>query len=242
MRKRRKPRVVWLPSTNANSLGAAGTSNYQHIVVNTNGNIGDFGVAEVPVVIDAEGQDPLSTAETTLADIYDSGYRLRRIVGKVFAHYHQSADPNPPSVVLTCSLIVRRSDPETGTSLALLTGNGELLSPGEIRNINDPWIWRRSWILTNALSQSISGATTFGQAGNANNFGVRVGSALDGPHIDQKTARVVGPEERLFFNASLTCLEDGTDPEVQARVDILTDFRVLASMKTSLGNRNNASR
>lgn len=239
--RRRKPRVVWLPSTNANSLDAARTNNYQIFSVDASGIAGDFATAEIPVVIDAEGQDPLGATATSLADIYDSGYRLRRIVGKIFALAQQRAEDTPPAVIVTAALIVRKVNPVSGQSLASLTLDAELMSPGQIRNINDPWIWRRSWILTNVLATGAA-LSRFGSIPTQSNYGARYGSVADGPHIDQKTARSVGPEERLFLNVSSTVLDAGGDPQLTLPVTILTDLRVLGSLKTSVGNRNNASR
>lgn len=239
--RKRKTRVVWLPSTNANSVDASRTNNYQTFSVDASGIAGDFAVAEIPVVIDGEGQDPLGATATSLADIYDSGYRLRRIVGKIFCAAQQIAESTPRSVIVTAAFIIRKIDPELGLSLVQRTSDGELMSPGQIRNINDPWIWRRSWVLTNALATGAS-LGAFSSVPTQSNFGARYGSNADGPHVDQKTARTVGAEERLFLNVSSTVIDAGGDAQITLPVRVLTDLRVLGTLRSSVGNRNNASR
>jgi len=235
----RKPRVVWFPPTNANSIspggGVPGTNGYQVFTVNAGGGApGDFGVAEIPLVIDGQS-DPLDAAGVnTLSDIENSGYRLRRIVGKIWVGATQRANDGPSNAVVTAGIIVRRTNEITGVSLAFETTVPELLSPGEIRNYGDPWVWRRSWLLFNAQNQS----TQFPFNSLTNEFF----SAVDGPHVDQKTARIVSSEERLFLTVSATALNVDQDPQDTMEIQCVTDLRVLGSMRTSSGNRRNASR
>lgn len=243
--RRKSPKVVWFPQTNANSVGAAFgnlTSSYQQFIVGNAGDPGDLSTGEIPLTIDAQGQDPIGTEDVSLSDMFDSGYRLRRIVGKIWVAARQVANDGPVSCVCTAGIIVRRVDPVTGISLALTTGDAEQLAPGEIRNASDPWVWRRSWQLNNVVGNANVTGGFFAATGNICNYGNRSGSAVDGPHVDQKTARVVGPEERLFLTVSTTLLTSGLDAQSTIDVVILTDLRILASMRTSVGNRRNASR
>lgn len=243
--RRKSPKVVWLPQTNANSVGSPTnvTSSLQTFVLGVAGSAvspGVFSVGEIPLTIDAEGQDPIGVGDVSLSDMFNSGYRLRRIVGKIFATVDQTNSDGPSAVVFTAGIIVRRVDPSTGISLALTAGIAENIAPSEIRNAADPWVWRRSWLLVNVLATNP--ALGFVAAGNISNYGNRSGSALDGPHVDQKTARIVGPEERLFLSVSATTLDLATDEQDLLNIHIVTDLRCLASMRTSVGNRRNASR
>lgn len=243
--RRKSPKVVWLPQTNANSVGFSFGqigSSYQQFIVAASGDPGDFAVGEIPLTIDAEGQDPIGAASVTLADMFDSGYRLRRIVGKIFVLAIPSGGGSgPASVVVTAGIIVRRVDPTTGVSTAFLTGDAEQLAPGQIRNAPDPWIWRRSWQI-NDISTITAAGSAFAATGITKNYGNQAGSAVDGPHVDQKTARIVGAEERLFLTVNVTLLTSGADAQSATSIAILTDLRLLASMRTSVGNRRNASR
>lgn len=235
--RRGKPRVVWLPNTNANSVGAVPTSTVQSFVVEPSGILGDFAVAEIPVTIDSD-QDPIGAADVSLADIFSSGYRLRRLVGKLFISCTQLAEDNAPVILVTAGFIIRRAD-NTGTSLALQVGNAQNLSPGDIENSSDPWIWRRAWLVRNNLATS---APLLWVNTPSNNYSPGYGSAVDGPHVDVKTGRIVSQEERLFLDVSAMIIVAGGDPQITTQIRVLSDVRALASMRTSIGNRRNASR
>lgn len=247
---RRAPRVVWLPPTTENSVGqpAAGLEvTWKRFVIDITGPIGTTSTGEVPVVID--GADQANNAFASISDLYNSTYRLRRIVGKIFF----SARPNglesvasPRVLGVTAGFIIRSINPASGQSLAGLTLDQSATSPALITNSNDPWIWRRSWII-GRLAELDSPQTTdaFPSLPNTN-FGNNGASAVDSGHFDQKTARIVGPEERLFLDVSVTILtqdaEGALHPDSVTFVDCVYEARVLASIKSGSGNRRNASR
>lgn len=236
--RRKSPRVVWLPQTNANSIEPANDSAYQIFSVDLApaSAAGDFSVGEIPLTIDSQ-EDPLDPG-TSLSDIYNSGYRLRRIVGKIWVRYLSAPDEDtkPGFIIVTAGIIIRRADEVSGQSYAFATGAANLLSPSLIENAGDPWVWRRSWILHRTADQLIGGSIL----PTTNYYGNSGGNA-DGPHVDQKTARLVGPEERCFLDVSVTTpVAFMANESVQVRV--VTDLRLLASLKTTTGNRRNASR
>lgn len=242
MRRRTKPRVVWLPNTNANSIGN-GSQVYQAATVTFGPATGDTGSIELPIVIDGE-PDPLGAGQT-LSDVENSGYRLRRIVGKIWVIGGQASfdGAGPPAYIVTAGFMVRRTNPTTGASLAVLADNGPpfpSIDPGQIENIGDPWIWRRSWLLGDNSSSAANPASPL----PTRNFGDDYGGGIsEGPHVDQKTARIVSSEERLFLDVTATTLIDGQlAPPSLGALFVATDIRVLASMRTSTGNRRNASR
>lgn len=246
---RRSPRVVWLPPTTQNAVGqqpAGEESAWKRFIIEIGPGavVGSTVVGEVPIVID--GTDDPTNAFASISDLYNSSYRLRRIVGKIFfSARDQSNEPgqdNGPRVLgITAGFIVRRSDPN-GQSFAGLTGLGREFNPSLIANSNDPWIWRRSWII-GRISPAVTPDDAFPVLPNTN-FGTAGASALDSGHIDQKTARIVGPEERLFLDVSVTMLANDGAPlnDGITFVDVVTELRVLASIKSGSGNRRNASR
>lgn len=238
-RRTRGPKVAWLPNTNASSIDSNTTNESVYSIVqhDIGGDIGAHVNSQHGVVIDGEGLDPLA-AGVTLADVEESGYRLRRIVGKLWCCYRQVALDTPVSVICTAGFIVLRVDPQTGLPAGAST---EFYYAGSIRQTADPWIWRRSWILTNTLATQAAPRTwTSARIPSASNL--QLGGVLDGPHIDQKTARLVGPEERLFLVLNTTVLEDGFDEQITGAVQWVWDLRVLGSMRSTMGNRRNASR
>lgn len=246
--KKRSPRVVWLPPTDRNSLDPGNLNGLQNFIIDFVGTnettIGASVNAEIPLVIDGEDDDPIGAV--TLSDIENSSYRLRRIVGKIFVFSRPQAQQGgtafgAPLHVVTGGLIVRKIDVASGDSLALQVNQ---VSPTAIRNWADPWIWRRSWMVRNVTGVT-GGVTTLDlDSLSGSNFGgAAAGGIADGPHIDQKTARLVGNEERLFlsFTASVVVPRElgGNDG---TQIQVLTDLRVLGSMRTGMGNRRNATR
>lgn len=250
MRRRTRPRVVWLPQTSRNVIGD-GTTVF-NIVVQTGvaGSTGGSITTEIPLVLDNQ-QTAVSATDSSLADIESSGYRLRRIVGKVWCQLSQT-DPvdevdTVSNVICTAGFMVRKATATTGDSYAASVGPAEV-DPALIQNTGDPWIWRRSWILGN------NGAlTVLGGVGPTNlqklqdfpqqNWGSYGGGIAEGPHVDQKTARKVGPEERLFLDLTTTILgEPAGPPGSPLAVAWFTDLRVLGSLQTSSGNRGNSTR
>lgn len=236
--RRAKPRVVWLPPNDDFCIDNVTSQSGVKVFSVDVSPAAPFAVGEIPVVVDAEPDTQAVT--TSLADIASSAYRLRRIVGKIWVRMGQVDDSNIQFAIVTAGLIVRRVDPVTGTSLVAGHPNGaELSSPNELENYSDPWIWRRSWLVGNNVAPGAA-ASTFPPFPETNEFF----SGLDGPHVDQKTARIVGPEERLFLNVGVRSNKTGevSVDEIPTGTLVIVDLRVLGSMRSSSGNRRNASR
>lgn len=255
MRRRSKPRVVWLPQTNANSIGTGETVFQLGVIGPLGGATGSTQTLEIPLVLD-NTPSPIGITDSSLSDIENSGYRLRRIVGKFWCECAQTAPglvaavTSPASYIVTAGIIVRRTDENTGLSYAstVSTFVSDKISPALIENTGDPWVWRRSWTLGNnnaaqLLEDNPAGVASSRQHFPTNNFYELAGGIADGPHIDQKTARVVSSEERLFLDVTATVLGESGDPgESPGTIAFWTDFRVLGSLRTNSGNRRNASR
>lgn len=243
-RNRRRPKVVWLPPDATNRIGFPTATNGREPGAFTFG-LDTFGVsgAHSTFVQAVTADSPSSSFQTgglavdTLADIYSSGYRLRRIVGKCFVGLNQSAqaDAGPIDILVTCGFIVLRVD-ATGNPLALANAENQY-APSIIDSWSDPWIWRRSWLLTNFVNAAAIGLPTYGE-NNVSGYG----SVQDGPHIDQKTARTIGNEERLFFVADAMVRTQGADNAQAITTHFTVDVRFVASLRQMAGNRRNASR
>jgi len=248
MARRRAPRVVWLPQDPFHSVNAAGLGDatvMRLTIGHSSTGAGDTTTVVSPVVRDTS-PNPLG-ANNTLADIEQSGYRLRRIVGKYWCTCDQISDPAGASAfVVTLGFIVLRTQDQTGVPLNPTASDYSTVT---ILNTQDPWIFRRSWFMRQlGAAPAANFSVPFNQAnapgisaGVASNMGI--GGNSDGPHIDQKTARLIGPEERLFMVHSVTNVDLPTNPQAGPTLfDLVWDLRVLASMRTQVGNRRNASR
>lgn len=242
MAKRRAPRVVWLPPDRFNGIGSTpgsgatvGTqTGVKRLITTVPAGAGSAHTEVIPMVQD-------STTETnrivqgSLADYEQSAYRLRRIVGKFFCAVHPN-DSNGASteVVVTAGIIVLRVHDVAGATVPI-NATVEEYSTQMLQNWADPWIWRRTWVLGNSAGELAAGFPFYSETNTSGS-----GSAVDGPHIDAKTARIVGPEERLFL--VVTGQSVNGDPQINMQLDYIFEMRCLASMRSSQGNRRNASR
>lgn len=230
--RRKSPRVVWLPPNDGFTPNPNPTLGINSFALDIS-MAAPTVTGEIPIVIDSD-DDPLSPT-TSLSDMESSGYRLRRIVGKIWVLGDpDDEESNIDAIAICAGIMVRRTDPTSGASLA--SGNSSLTNPAEINNASDPWIWRRSWLIAGQNGGPFDGLlphTNFGQEGS---------SALDGPHVDQKTARIVSSEERVFLDVSANVIFGAGQGEIINSTRIISEFRILASMRTSSGNRRNASR
>lgn len=242
-KRSRKQSVVWLPTSLTDRLGAApnpatlGTDSNIGIVLMAAipGALGSAETTAVPVVNDIPVNPTVAGA--TLSDYEGSAYRLRRIVGKIFCNIEQGTTQITAATAVnflaTAGFMVKKVD-DAGVPIDLN------FDPCNLDNTRDPWIWRRSWTLTNLPGAIANGPgdsfLTYGRADNSVCSGT-----FDGPHVDAKTARIVSDEERLFLCLNMTAL-DGSDAQVNCRGTWITDFRVLVSMRKQSGNRRNASR
>lgn len=238
---RRRPKVVWLPPDRFNGVGqtpgSGATSGLQNgikrALTTIPGGAGSSHTVLFPVVQDNQIDISMLTSGT-LSDYEQSAYRLRRIVGKIHVGITQGAfEGLTTEVIVTAGLIVLRVHQVAAESVPL-NATTEEYSTQMLQNWADPWIWRRTWVLGN-IPQEAANAFPFYPETNAT-----AGSALDGPHVDAKTARIIGPEERLFLVITGTSVNG--DPQITSQMNIIWDLRALASMRSSSGNRRNASR
>lgn len=210
---------------------------YGSLIINgTIPTIGDYVTAFSPLVSDIPSPafQGSGVAIDSLADIYSSGYRLRRIVGKIWVDAQQPPDAagDCPEVVVTAGIIVTRT---LNDGQPLRVGSLNDYSPGVINNWADPWVFRRSWKIS-VLSEAIAIAAPIWPENNG-----QYGSVADGPHVDQKTARIISSEERLMLFVAITASRASTGlGTIAVRVD--HDLRFVASLRQNAGNRRNASR
>lgn len=233
MRRRTKPRVVWLPKDVGSTLQNTNIIN-EVFTISAGAAPGDTVIdGGVSVVIDFPAV-PTGGVDT-LSDVENSGYRLRRIVGKCFVGIEQSTQTDSGAIYLVaCGFLIVRCD-QAG---AALDPTFAQYSHFPADNDDIPWIWKREWIVQD-LTASTGG--TFAKAQRYPTNNASYGSVSDGPHIDQKTARIVSQNERLFFITSVINLAGGVN-QATNDIRVICTPRVLASMRTSSGNRRNASR
>lgn len=226
--RRKRPLVAWLPN-----LGTvAGDEEDDRL----SGIAWTMGVADtgaltnliIPLTFDLPIDEASVAATTsTLADFEGSAYRLRRVVGTFQAARSWSEDPAGLPIVLGAGLAVVAWDPFSDTPEAQP-------NPLSNRDIRDAWIWRRTWTLglqQNQVWGSPSGFTPLNALPTNTSFYPQ----NRGEFVDQKTARVIGGDERL-------CLVLGSAsfiPYVGApQLAGYFDYRILASLQRRSNKRN----
>lgn len=259
--RRRRQRVQWLPNPGTARALAQGATVFEHwagiefglTMLGADGNFPR--VIESPLVVDNPTSATFTGSTlgvyqgTALNQTNEFGWKCHRIVGDMFfSHFAvvgEGAQTPWPAILVEAGIITRRVEGTDGRPLADSADE----DPGSIENNDDPWVWRRNWILGSAV-----------YAGNNFNWvqptqaavaqypttNIAYGSGLTGARVDQKTKRRIGPEERLFLNVTLTPLPmDITNPPISNTantVELHFDYRVLGSVITVGGNRNNSSR
>jgi len=256
---RRKPKVVWLPvfgrdfsnvpETTSFGNGVGGTFTVQ--------NTGVIATDFQAVTFDYSDQSSLEEG-TDFRSLHNlvsgNNYRLRRLVGKVHAAAVCENNDNGflPTLDVAAGFIINRTDPDGNPVVNSSLGSPqEVFGPLSEDSAEDPWIWRRRWLLGTYPAAGSFPITTDNNLNDFNNFigfqgqwpqtTAGYGSVQDGPHVDQKTARVIGTQERLFFwiQARVTNPASGTN---NGTIVYQVDLRILASLRMGQGNRRNASR
>lgn len=251
-RRGRKPRVVWLPPvgqqinsaiTPAEQYGGGFFIGVVQLGANHNPTI------EFPLVLD--GPDPTGNTGTlidwqkqSLTEAQEIGYRLRRVCGKLHVGVGPNLDPQLGTrsnfISCTAGIIVRRVN-EAGVALALASE----LSTQAVQAYSDPWLFRRTWLIGTGVFAAAGDVHNSGDLWPRNNVTGVGGGNADAAHVDQKTARVLGPEERLFLDVSFVSglqLDGQDESEESVNIMIHHDLRVLGTLRQNAGNRRNASR
>jgi len=247
--RRRKPRVVWFP-TFGNSLAAEGVSPSQgyhetdeiSVEWNFTHTLDAFPLTWDESTSEQNDQQQGFGDARSLQD-YVSGkeYRLRRVLGRLFLGCGpkpgaSQANPRVAIVELAAGLIVGKTD-DTGALIS---------SPNPLRqdHATYPWIWHRKWLLRNGSTNQSGTQTTGAQYTFLPGHNALYTSYDQGPYFDQKTARVIKQEERLFMMLATRMIVQA-DPAGTAECFISVDFdyRLLGSLRAGgVGNRRNASR
>lgn len=253
-RGRRRQTVQWLPPVgtllNQNAVPAPGNplenpSPIEFVFATTHGAPTTL---SAPLITDNPVEETFNGAALTvyqntgLNQTNRFGYKLVRIVGDIFFMVGQNAAQATvvPSVLIRAGIIVRRTDEDGQPAVATTSQD-----VGSIQNEQDPWVWSRSWVLSPAGSRPTTGSDIVISEAPATNidYGTKHHIA-----IDQKTARRVSSEERLFLTVTAwelplnqtSALGNTTDSNVF--IYGLMPYRVLGRVFTNAGNRRNASR
>lgn len=265
MRRRRRFKGTWLPNIGiVNAIPTRAPTAGREMVVTIGAGSNEVVGGVVPIIMDEPQEPDTFTPDIPLAYFTANEYSIRRIVGKCWiqarADWKATSTANlnssSPCALVTSGLFVARAGTEdiSATNPDVPIGwvaEGAFSYNPDIPNaIREPWIWRRQWVIgnpsiTNQLWQNMTvdpGITRPMLAWDlpANNF---IGRAVaDGPHIDAKTRRRVGNDDRLWwcvFAQNFPRDTDATnDYTVDLNLDCHLDVRVFGALRKAR-NRGN---
>lgn len=243
MRRRRKRKFTWLPTIGTESAtgdqGAPTSPLIAELNVPPLANGDFFGSPNqivFPLVNDTP-QDAFGGAAQTdegIGEIIGNDYVVERIVGKIFIGYTQvtSALSGNNSVLVKAGIFVARAD--SGNPDEPIGASFNDYSPLALETVREPWMWIRTWMLSNDRSDPQNpfarSSITFGRT----NYGFEAGaSSFEGPHIDVKSVRRIRQDERLFLTISAMGVNprgDSTD-DATGVVDAVIDIRALGALR-----------
>lgn len=248
MRRMRKRRLgMWLPpDATANKVGPGDpqvgpgpivTPVDVAIGVLQNSVVSKWGSTvgtEVPLIGDVKPNVIAGLNGQTLND-FSFGYSLQRVVGGIWVAVQQQdldqGNGAPYDILCTAGIMVRRVD-DAGSPIQI--GGPQLYDA-----YTDPWLWRRSWMLTNQ-PQAVGSGGYYPFPSNNGAYG----SVREGTHVDQKTRRTVKLEERVFMSLQATVVGPITATQAGTNTGLFWawDLRFFGRVFNTSGNRRNASR
>jgi len=174
----------------------------------------------------------------TLADqVQGQDWFLRRIVGKINLFVLAgTATPTQAaqwgSIFVTLGFFVARALDEDPTNVGLQDNE---VDPQNADNIRQPWLWRRTWTLSDTSNSAFSG-TAMVQPFPGTTCGY--GSVAEGGHIDAKTMRRIRREERLWYCMSVVGADIGAEgmsdgKSTQPHIAGTLDLRLLGALRKS---------
>lgn len=223
MRRKRRTKYTWLPTIpTIRDEDALISGRYLQF------DIGSFPDTTPPTVIvpviEDEPGETIAAGPGDLVNIIGTEYILKRIVGKLTVAVagtivRDNASIYIPAVKVTCGFFVARADGNDQQRPVGAPGVDDAFAEygvSNARNIREPWMWRRSWVLSPSINLGytqdpaantviypgtpIAGSSS-GRGFPANNSAY--GSIQDGPHVDVKSARRVSNDDRLWFVATV---------------------------------------
>lgn len=260
--RRFKRRQIWLPVLGNNArldegVVIAGSATLGENALLTSNSTDGIVWEAFPITYD-QGPNPefawpvLEPNPYTLRDrVAGNEWSLRRVVGKVFIANVASdgsidAGTRPQAVEAGFGLIVCNTD-DDGSPLT----NFNEVNPLSAVSAEDPWIFHRVWLLGNVApnqytTNDTATATAYDGMSRIPMTNIEYGSVMDGPHIDQKTARRIHRSERLYGVYAQRVISDLLNETIVNSQNVTTvckaRLRLLGNIRSAVGNRGNASR
>jgi len=243
-KRRARRKFTWLPTIGTAGAAASDNASGREFELDTNAN-GTTNVIISELTFDEPSEgDFLDSTFNKLSEIIGSEWFLKRVVGKLFIGRVTLSAPDPeqtahPGILVGAGFFVARSDDRQGPAgakqpigSATLTERVENYNPLGEECIREPWLWRRTWVIGGDSNRNL-GESGFRNFPASNAF---YGSMSDGPHIDARTARRIGQDDRLFFAVATMGLPIGQIVDEPTVIDGYLDFRLLGALRRARGD------
>lgn len=193
----------------------------------TEGAGSNNGLTFTPIVPDFTIQPDAGDVTNTLRDYVEGqDWLLKRIVGKCHVHGVGSSTAGAvPSALVTAGFFVARALDADPAQVDL---EDDEYNPSARENAQNPWIWRRSWMIGNlAQPAAVNSANGLWLQNNGGRSSIQ-----DGPHIDSKVSRRIRREQRLWFAASAFGVDTAAlSWTASFGIRIALEVRVLGAMR-----------
>lgn len=274
MRRRvRRRKFTWFPVRGAAGPAETGDEfSGQGFQLSVSPDGSTIGIIQ-PLIPDVplEGDDIDQNAPGQLVQSLGQEYVVERIVGNLFLHYSAPLnDPPtvqfPESVLVGAGIFVARAEDSEGggpnAPIGSLTATEFVsnYSPLGVDTIREPWMWRRTWVLSanrstfngvgpfQAFRNQLAG-TGLNDLPGAPAFNGWYGSEINGPFFDVRSVRRVRNDERLWFIIAARTLDvllqrTGSQTSLlpnQQNTDGLVgylDYRVLGALRRAQARSN----
>lgn len=233
MRKIRRKRPLWFPIIPAAGPDQSGDNFNARVFALSVAPNGVTTPLIFPVIPDkqVDADDLGAGTPGQLIQHLGNSYELERIVGKIFLGVGASEDAGvgeikPKIIQVGCGFFVaRQADEDAGGGADLPIGaptaaeQVENYSPLSEDTMREPWIWHRTWLMhtgrvpgniaqalpfMGAIAPAVAGGSRLPGLPSTN---VNYGAEVDGPHIDARSGRRVGGDERLYFAVAARALD-----------------------------------
>jgi len=248
VRKRRRTKYTWLPTigTDLDITGAPDDVVAGQQITTVALDTGETSIDIFPLTVDQPLEGTSLLNNTTLGTVIGNEYVLKRIVGKWHAAMQPKRlannDPSNWGAVMVCVgiFVARAQDADQNADQpigsATIGERRQNYSPLHTDCIREPWVWRRTWVLTNPAfantQEALTAGTTLGSTGIGYPTSTGLyGSVADGPHIDAKTVRRVKQDERLWVAIATLGFPLGGAVDQSSTVVHYFDFRLLGALR-----------
>lgn len=196
-----------------------------------------WGVSATPLTVDYTHQAPaLDTPGISLRDVVEGqSWLCKRLVGKCWGAFSQSGDlgtipPETPLEIIVCMAVAVLPVDDNG----FLDLTADEIDPLLSANVQQPWMWRRTWTLyNNTGAQQVGGEPGGGFSTGPTNITNVAAGTYDAGHVDTRgVSRRIRREQRLFWITTARTLRGSAgEGEGPASFSWGYDLRILGAMR-----------